>query len=320
MKFVVYAAGVRPEVVTHLLAAGDDVVAAHDMAQLAASMANADALILQDFTYSPEVARLCGAAPDLKWIQLLTSGYDKLQSLGAPAHVMITNARGAFTASVAVHAVSAYLALLRGVPQALRQQTQAQWQRDYAAQLVIPAGMNVLIAGFGSIGQEIARLLRPFGPRIIGVSASGRVHELADEMYRAKDFQSLLPKADAIFLCLPLSGATRHMIGATELAACKRNAVLINVGRGGLTDQIALAQALHDGLILGAASDVTEPEPLPADHPLWRAPNLILSPHVSGAAGETGYRNQAQPALDNIARYRRGEALENRVTLEQAPS
>ena len=317
MKFVVFAQGVRPEVVRHITdsAVGGDIVAVKDIAALGPALADADVLVQQDFTWSPEVAALAAQAPRLKLIQLLTSGYDKIAALGAPKGVTVCNARGAFSHSVAVHAVSLYLALLRGVPTALAQQKQNAWQRDFADRLAVPQEAHVVISGFGSIGQEIARLLRPFGPRITGVTRSGAPHALADAMAKAEDFKTLLPQADAIFLCMPLGAQTRHAIGLEDLRACKRSAVIVNVGRGGLWDQNALAQGLREGLIAGAGTDVTEPEPLPSDHALWSAPNLILSPHVSGASGDVGYRSQARIAIDNIARYRKGEALENVITI-----
>lgn len=317
MKFVLYSQGVRGEVAGHILNAAQngDIVAAKDIAALEPALADADALVLQDFTWSPDVAALAAKAPKLKLIQLLTSGYDKIAQTGAPAGVTLCNARGAFSHSVAVHAVTLYLALLRGVPTSLAQQKDSAWQRDFANALAVPQDSHVLVVGFGSIGQEIARLLRPFGPKITGVTRSGAPHALADAMIRSSDMKSHLPHADAVFLCAPLSSETRHAIGIEELRACRRNAVLINVGRGGLWDQNALAQGLAEGLVAGAGADVTEPEPLPADHPLWRAPNFILSPHISGASGEVGYRAQAAVAIDNLARFRKGEALANIVTL-----
>lgn len=317
MKFVVLSQGVRSEVAKHILDAGinGDVVAVKDAASLGDAMRDADALVLQDFVWSPEVAAIAAASPKLKTIQLLTSGYDRMAKSGAPQGVTICNARGAFSHSVAVHAVTLYLALLRGIPTALQQQQQASWQREFANALTVPQERDVLIVGFGSIGQEIARLLKPFGPTITGVTRSGTPHPLADHMIKSTETMAAFMRADAIFLCMPLGGDTRHALGAAELQACRRNAVIVNVGRGGLWDQEQLAQALRDGLIAGAGTDVTDPEPLPSDHPLWSAPNFILSPHVSGASGEVGYRAQAQVAIGNIARLRKGEPLDNVIQL-----
>lgn len=317
MKFVVYSQGVRPEVVQHILDSGQDadVSAVKDLDALGAALAEADGLVLQDFTWTPEVAAFAATAPKLKLIQLLTSGFDRIAQGGAPRRATICNARGAFSHSVAVHAVSLYLALLRGVPTVLAQQQQALWRRDFANALSVPQEADVLIIGFGSIGQEIARLLKPFGPRITGISRSAAAHPLADRILPASEMKAMLSKSDAIFLCMPLGADTRSAIAMQELQACRRNAVIVNVGRGGLWDQESLARALSDGLIAGAATDVTEPEPLPAEHPLWRAPNFILSPHVSGASGEVGYRSQSQVAIANIARLRNGEPLENVIDI-----
>ncbi len=315
MKVVVYAQGVRSEVVNLITGSGQGDIIAAKATEIEAALADADGLVLQDFVWTPELLAITQKSPKLKWIQLLTSGYDRMTQYGVPRDVTICNARGAFSHSVAVHAVGLYLALLRGVPTILTQQKESSWQRDFANVLAVPAESSVVILGFGSIGQEIARLLKPFGPHITGVTRSGAPHALADKMVRASEAQGALQNADAIFLSMPLDGATRHAIGTEQLKSYKRNAVLINVGRGGLWDQNALAQGLHDGLIAGAATDVTDPEPLPADHPLWTAPNFILSPHVSGASGEVGYKSQAGIAIDNIARYRRGEKLENIVTV-----
>ncbi len=315
MKIVVYAQGVRPEVVKHIIDSGKGDIVAAKSPELEAAMADAGGLVLQDFTWTADILAITSRAPKLKWIQLLTSGHDRMTQYGAPDGVTICNARGAFSHSVAVHAISLYLALLRGVPAMLAQQKHSAWQRDFANTLEVPAQSNAVILGFGSIGQEIARLLKPFGPRIIGVSRSGAAHPLTDEIIASTDMRMALPRASAIFLAMPLDDATRHVIGRAELESCQRNAVLINVGRGALWDQQAVAQALHERLIAGAATDVTDPEPLPADHPLWTAPNFILSPHVSGASGELGYKAQAQIAIDNIARFRNGEKLENIIRI-----
>lgn len=317
MKFVVFAQGVRSEVARHILDSGidGDVIAVKDVSALPDALQDADMLVQQDFTWSPDIAAIAAKAPKLKVIQLLTSGYDKIAQTGVPAGVTLCNARGAFSHSVAVHAVTLYLALLRGVPIALVQQKASAWQRDFANALAVPQESHVVISGFGSIGQEIARLLKPFGPRITGVSRSGAAHTLADRVVKSVELKGILPEADAVFLCMPLGSDTRHAIGLDELRACKRNAVIVNVGRGGLWDQNAMARGLREGLIAGAATDVTEPEPLPSGHALWSAPNFILSPHVSGASGEVGYRAQAQIAIDNIARYRAGGRLDNIITL-----
>ena len=125
----------------------------------------------------------------------------------------------------------------------------------------------------------------------------------------------VLPRADSIILALPLSPQSRHLIDARALALCKKSALIVNIARGAVMDQIALADALKSGVIAGAAVDVTDPEPLPPEHPLWDAPNLILSPHVSGACGPLAGERLADLAGDNLTRFMKGEALSHVVDL-----
>jgi phosphoglycerate dehydrogenase-like enzyme len=135
----------------------------------------------------------------------------------------------------------------------------------------------------------------------------GRLHEV-------------LPRADAIVLALPLDGTTRHLIGAPEFALCRRTAVLVNISRGGIVDTPALVEALQGGVIAGAGLDVTDPEPLPAGHALWAAPNLLISPHLAGAAGKAGFDRLAQVAATNVERFLAGEPLAHVVMRPPAGS
>ena len=125
----------------------------------------------------------------------------------------------------------------------------------------------------------------------------------------------MLPRADAVVLALPLDASTRHLIGAREFALCRKTAVLVNISRGGIVDTAALVEALQSGTIGGAGVDVTDPEPLPAGHPLWAAPNLLISPHVAGAAGKAGFDRLADVAAGNVQRFLAGEPPAHVVTL-----
>jgi len=314
MKIVCYSQAVRPDVVDEIAAEAGVHVAA-DADALAQALVDADGLVIQDLVWNEQIAALAQNAAKLRWIQLLTSGYDNVSRYGAPEGVAVTNARGAFSPAVAVHAVALYLALLRNVPQMVAQKAARAWDRSFAGQIITPAETKIMIAGFGSIGEEIAHLLKPFAPWIVGASRSGHGHYLADEMVRGDEIHARLPEMDALFLSLPLTDVTRNIIDADALASMKPGALIVNVGRGGLIDSLALADALKSGAIAGAALDVTDPEPLPPDDPLWDAPNLIVSPHVAGAAGVLGARRQAEAATHNIRRFHKGEALENVVKL-----
>ena len=225
--------------------AGADLVVIEDAAALAREAPAAAALICTDFLYSGEVAAMLRqSAPQLTWIQLLTAGYDSAIRYGVPPGTVLTNAGDALSPAVAAHAVALLLALQRRVPFFLANQARQAWDRSVVSMLATPAGNTIAIVGFGSIGREVARLLRPFGGRTVAVSRSGAPHPLADEVLPATALAQVLPRADAIVLALPLTPDTHHLIGARELAACRRNVVIVNVARGAIIDHVALAAAL----------------------------------------------------------------------------
>jgi phosphoglycerate dehydrogenase-like enzyme len=292
---------------------GNDVIVAADGPSALRALAAAEALVCQDFLWNEKVK---GAAKRLKWLQLLTAGYDNAKRVGVPPGVVVTNAGESFAAFVAVHAVSLLLGLQRGFPAAAAQQARQVWDRNPVAQrAATPEGQTIAILGFGPIGREIARLLRGFGARIIAVTRSGAPHALAHQAARVADLPAVLPHADAVILALPLDESTKHLIGAKELALCKRAALLVNVARGAIVDTAALTEALTTGVIAGAGLDVTEPEPLPPDHPLWRAPNLIITPHCAGACGRALDLKLAETAGDNLTRFLAGQPLRHVVAV-----
>lgn len=317
MKIVLQASLGRAQVEKRLREiAGDGLVYADDAQALARELVDADALVYSDLAYSDATAEAVKTgAPKLRFIQLLTAGYDNIRRLGARPDIKVANAGEAFALPVATHAIALLFALQRRLADAIANRPKHAWERGYTAQASIPAGGTIGIVGFGPIGREIARLLKPFGPRIVSVTRSGKADALADECVAAADLHSLLPRLDAIILALPLDESSRHMFGAREFALCRKTALLVNIARGGVTDQVALRDALANGVIAGAGVDVTEPEPLPADHPLWDAPNLILTPHFAGACGPVAGERMAAVVGDNIGRFMRGETLRHLVAL-----
>jgi phosphoglycerate dehydrogenase-like enzyme len=293
-----------------------DLTIVDDSDALLPALAAADVLVCPDHYYSAKVAAAVRAgAEKLRCIQLLTAGYEHVQQHGVRAGITVCNAGDSFSPAVAAHAVALLLALQRRVPAMLANKARHAWDRSFAPMLITPASSVIAIVGLGSIGREVARLLKPFGPHIIGVSRRGAPHPLADEVLGPDNLAAVLQRADAIVLSLPLDAATQHLIGAKELAGCKRTAFLVNISRGAIVDSLALAEALQAGTIAGAALDVTEPEPLPADHPLWDAPNLIVSPHVAGACGPIGGQRLAQTVEDNLRRFLAGEPLRHVIAL-----
>jgi phosphoglycerate dehydrogenase-like enzyme len=288
---------------------GDQAIWVADGDAMIPELPSADVLICPDNFYSAKLADAVRRdAPKLAFIQLLTAGYDHAKRQGVPAHVTLCNAGAAYAASVATHAIALLLALQRHIPTALANKTRHAWDRAFTPQLTMPAAGTIIVIGLGPIGREIARLMRAFGARVIGVTRSGLSDSAADEIVPASALRDLLPRADAIVIAAPYDETTRHLIGAGELAVCKKSAVLVNVARGGIVEPRALEVALRSGAIAGAGLDVTDPEPLAANHRLWTHPRAIVTPHTAG-----GSPRRAQRVIDtfceNLRRMRTGKPL-----------
>jgi phosphoglycerate dehydrogenase-like enzyme len=314
MKIVLVGMTVKPEVIAAFRDACGSaaVVVATEEAAIAA-MPGANAVVVSDNAYTPALAEAIAAAPSLVWMQIVTAGYDNITRLGAPARATITSVGDAFSPSVAVHAVALMLSLQRGVHRMAEQKARRFWDKSLPSIMVMPEGKTVVVLGFGSIGHEIAKLVAPLGMKVIGLNRTGAAHPLAAEVHKTEVLHRVLPLADALIVAAPLNPSTLGIVGAAELALMKKTAVLVNISRGKLVDTMALCAALDEGRIAGAALDVTEPEPLPPEHPLWDAPNLIVSPHVAGAAGPYGTERQIERAGANIRRFLNAEPLQHVV-------
>lgn len=313
MKIVLVSMTLRPEVVQALIPVGGAKMhVAGTQDEAIAEVATADAVILSDNAYTPALAAALKAASSLKWLQIMTAGYDNATRLGVPAQATITSVGDAFSPSVAVHALGLMLALLRGVLPMIESQRKGTWNKAIANALVMPEGKTVLVLGYGSIGQELTKLVTPLGMKVIGTNRNGLPRPEA-EIHKADALHRLLPLADVVVVAAPSRPETDSLLGAKEFALMKKSAVLVNISRGKLVDTMALDKALRDGTIAGAGLDVTEPEPLPEGHALWSAPNLIVSPHVAGAAGMWAAERQAERVADNLRRYLAGKPVENVV-------
>lgn len=316
MRILLASMTIAPDVVAKLKAAAPGhVVVADDEAAVAREAPAADAFVCSDVVYSANIATALKTATKLKWLQLCTVGFDNAVRHGFPAGATLTNVGDAYSVSVALHALALMLALQRAIPQMVANQPAGKWQRDLTDKLIVPDGQTLVMVGFGGIGREVARLVRALGMKVISVSRSGRPDAAADEVYPASRLAEVLPRADVVVLALPLEADTKHMINARALALMKPSAFLVNVGRGGLVEQDALVAALFAGKLAGAALEVTDPEPLPANHPLWRAPNVLISPHVSGAPSPYGRMRQAERVSANIERFIAGGPLQHVVKL-----
>lgn len=264
---------------------------------------------------NPEPAVLKGAR-NLEWLQLASAGADQYTRDVLPEGVSLTNAAGAYGPSIAEYMVCAVMSLMMDFPACRDDQRNRVWRRTHQVRHL--EGTLALSVGFGGIGREFAKRYHALGGHVIGVKrTAGEKPDYADGVYPIEELDSLLPRADVVALSLPSTKDTRHLIDAGRFALMKKSAYLVNVGRGTAVDPDALYRALASGGIGGAALDVTEPEPLPADSPLWDVPNLVITPHISGGWWvPENYERVFGIALENLERYMRGEPLKNLVDLK----
>lgn len=245
-----------------------------------------------------ECFELIAQMPSLQVVQLLTVGFDAVLDY-MPEHVTLCNAVGIHDAGTAELAVGLILASLRGIDDFARAMPRGEWIHERRTSLV---GRKVLIIGAGGVGQAIAQRLNPFEVEITQVARSQR-----SGVMDITELPSLLPKADIVVLAVPLTVTTKRLVNDSFLSQMRDGALLVNVSRGGVVDTDALVQHAQQGRIR-AALDVTDPEPLPPEHPLWQIPGVLISPHVGG--NTSAFLPRARALVENqIARWRNGEPL-----------
>lgn len=240
----------------------------------------------------------------VKVVQGLFAGYDNLLPLLSET-VTLCNARGLHDAGTAEHALGLILASQRELPRWLRAQDNHTWDHAHTRSL---AGSRVLIVGYGSIGSVLDARLAACEAETIRVARRPRP---AERVLGVADLDALLPAADIVVLVTPLNADTRGLLNARRLALLPDGALVVNVGRGPLLDTAALLAETASGR-LRAALDVTDPEPLPADHPLWQSPNVIITPHVGGGAADF-YPKAAAFLTAQVRRFASGAPLDNVV-------
>jgi phosphoglycerate dehydrogenase-like enzyme len=238
-------------------------------------------------------------AKKLKWLHSTAAGvsqlmYPELRDSG----ILVTNPRGVFSVPMAEHTIGLLLALARNFPDSVRYQDRSHWSQqdlwDKPQHLTELNGQVLLIVGYGSIGRELARLAKGFDMRVWGVSRSGAgdlTH--AEKIVPASRLEEVLPHADYVVIAAPETSETKHLIGGPQIARMKRGARLINVARGSLLDEAVLVRALATGALGGAALDVAKMEPLPSGSALWKAPNLLITPHTSAVSDRLWQRETA---------------------------
>jgi phosphoglycerate dehydrogenase-like enzyme len=276
-----------------------------------------DADIFVGFSLRPEQFAL---ARKLKWLHSTAAGvgqlmYPELRNSG----IEVTNASGVHRIPMAEHILGTLIALAHRFPDCFRYQQQSHWaQQELWNAPVRPSelrGQILLFIGFGAIGREVAKIMRPLGMRVWAVTRSGSAEEgLADHVFPASKLHEALPQADFVVLAAPETPETRKMMGEREFALMKPSAYFVNVSRGALVDEPALISALEQGKIAGAALDVVSQEPLAPGSPLWKLDNAFITPHMS-AVSEHLWERQTDLLMENLERWFAGQELLNRVDL-----
>jgi phosphoglycerate dehydrogenase-like enzyme len=254
-------------------------------------------------------------AKRLKWIQSPSAGVEWVARVPelVESEVVVTNTRGAHAQTIAESAFAMLLFLTRGLGNCFAEQAKKTWNRPQEGVLRGISGLTMGVVGLGKIGSAVAQRAHGFDMRVIAIDAHDVPRaDYVEEFFRPDGLGELLGKSDVVAVTAPITPVSRGMIGPSELARLKPSAYVIVVSRGGIVDQDALAKALIEGKLAGAGLDATDPEPLPADSPLWTAPNVVITPHCSGSSSQT-------TAIvwkifeENVRRFAAGQELTNTV-------
>ncbi len=258
----------------------------------------------------PAIYEAARRGEKLKWLNTLAAGVDPFPlNLLRERGVVLTNGAGLNAISIAEYAVMGMLTIAKGYREVVRAQDRRQWLTEPPGKVELH-GTKALVLGAGGIGGRIGELLRPFGVEVAEVRRRPVDGALGTGEWRAR-----LGEFDWVILAVPATRDTDRMIGAAELAAMKPGAVILNFARGAVIDQPELVDALRDRRIAAAFLDVTDPEPLPPDDPLWSLDNAHISMHLSGRSQDTLFPRAARRFLDNLRRWERGEPMEAVVDL-----
>jgi len=277
-------------------------------------LAEADGLITSnDIVRDPRfpIRELAAAAPRLRWLHIIGAGVEPLLPLDwLPPGVILTNNSGIHTEKIREAALMALLMLNARIPAIATNQRRARWEQIFTPCI---AGKAVLVIGVGEMGKTVAAAAKTLGLRVIGVRRSGAPHRDVDNMVSVAELDAALPDADFIVLATPLTPATWNLLDRRRIGLMKRGAGMLNIGRAGLVDHDALVGALQAGALSGAILDVHDPEPLTESSPLWRAANVVLTPHVTSDDLDNYLPKTLDLVFANAARLLRGQTLVNTV-------
>lgn len=305
-KIVVTGIGIRMMEDMKALAPGVAIVEGKE-ANLAQECADADAVI---GTITPEILR---SAKKLKWVHISSAGVERYRFPELlNSNITLTNGRIIQGPEIADHAFALLLALTRDIYRAVANRPKEEWFKEQARAIEL-RGKTALIIGVGGIGTQIAERAHAFGMNVIGVDPKDvPIHVSIQQVVRPDRLDTVIPKADVVFVSAPHTPESEKMVGEKQFDLMKRGAYFIAVSRGKLYDTNALVKALDSKKLSGAGLDVTDPEPLPKGHSLWKFENVIITPHMATVSDQVGVRHR-ELILDNVARFAKGEPLRNVV-------
>lgn len=244
-------------------------------------------------------------ATNLKWIMVLSAGVERLPFKQiADRKILVTNSRGIHKIQMAEYTISMLLQVYRQEKHFIESEKQIKWDKSVRPNEI--SGQTLLVLGTGAIGQEIARISKAFHIKTVGISRSGRAVEYFDEVHTMDNLNNQLLEADFLVSVLPSTEETRYLLKADHFKRMKDSAVFVNIGRGDLVDSNVLLNAVQEKEIAHAVLDVFEQEPLPADSPFWKEPNITVTPHISGSS--PNYMSRALAIFqDNLDKFQNGE-------------
>lgn len=293
-----------------------EAVKAKDLDEFAEAIDGAEILHVFNSAFTPEFAALLREkANALKWIQFTTVGIDIALKAGLPDGVWITNTGNVSQRVLAGHALALMLGVMRGLYRYEPYRAEHRWAREEMfPYMIAPEGGTMVVLGMGRIGQDIARKAKGFDMEVICITrADAPAVSAIDRVVKRGDAAEVLPLADVVMVAMPLDEGTKGFLTAELIALMKETAILVNISRGLVVDEAALAAALKVGRIKGAGLDAFGEEPLAPDSPFWDLPNVLMTPHVGGQGGAELYARLGALVRENTRRYLAGEPLEHVV-------
>jgi phosphoglycerate dehydrogenase-like enzyme len=302
-------------------AGGAELVVTRDHAAAVAAAKDAD--IVVGLTNEGSICEpdLIDGAKQLRWIHSMSAGVERCMTIPSvkTRDILVTNMRSVDSAAIAEHAIAMALALARGFPTFVMSGSRGRWSREDASNITLQVlnGKTLLVVGLGGIGTEVASRGHALGRKVIATRNSGRTGpDYVSHVGTPDELLTLAKSADVIVNCAPLTTETTGLFNAKFFDVLKPNALFINVARGGSVVTADLVKALNEKRIAGAGLDVVDPEPLPPDHPLWKAPNVLITPHLSAWSDLPGEERWIL-AREQVRRYVAGEKMLSVVDLKR---